>query len=202
MECLQSEKFEQKSTVCQLDIIKMSCKEGKLYFTNNKILGKRFHSKHLIQVNLKVAPAVYDKSSLLKSPVLFLSVEEVNQLVNTLLESEHLPKRLSRSGLKGILKDVHWWNATFICRGKTYIQLFPEKRGRVKRLRKNEQQANVKKKKRRLAGSNESDELSAQSVKKKSVGGRKYSPINLKAKLSYKDKVICWKCGRMIRKVQ
>ena len=118
--------------------------EGKFYFTDEKILGKRFHSKHLIQGNLKFSSAVGGKNRLLKNSVLFLNVEEVNQLSDTMLKSESMPKRVTRSALNGILKDVHSWTATFIFPRQTFIQQFHENRLPVKRARKGLQQFNVK----------------------------------------------------------
>ena len=82
----------------------MTCKKGKLYFTDKKIRGKRFYSKHMMQLNLKVTSSPDPKKA--TSSVPFLCLEEVNELVNTLLESETLPKRVGKRKLKGVLKDV------------------------------------------------------------------------------------------------
>ena len=88
----------------------MEAKDGKLFFTLEKLLGKRFQSKHIIQVNLEVAaPSAAHKNQSKGSGSMkpFLYLETVNKLVNTILESETLPKRLTKRKLKGVLKDIN-----------------------------------------------------------------------------------------------
>ena len=86
----------------------MEEKQGNLVFTDEKLLCKRFMSKHIIQVNLEVEGKSVKGGSKTKRPKPFLRTQEVNQLVNNLLQSENLPNGVCRSKLTGVLKDINW----------------------------------------------------------------------------------------------
>ena len=96
--------------MCELDIHRMESKNGKLFFTKEKLLGKRFQSKHITQVNVEVAAPLAPRENGSKNSTSlkpFLYLDKVNQLVSTILQSEKLPKRVTRGKLKGVLKDIH-----------------------------------------------------------------------------------------------
>ena len=184
----------------------MTSKQGKLYFTDQQIRGKRFYSKHMIQIDLKATQfvgAVGSKNGLLKCPKPYLMIEEVNQLVNTILLSESLPKRVSKRGLTGVLKDINWWTSTFESPNKTFIQLVSEKSVQIKRLRKgvnrkkqnkgeeNERKTRLKRKRKIADSSTETDELAPRTSTKLSVGGRGYKRLKLEAQLSQSEKLRC-----------
>ena len=107
VECMEYEKFKESTTVCKLDIYKLEAKPGRLFFTGEKLLCKRFMSKHIIQVHLE-SEGKQEGLRKTKRPKIFLRTEDVNQLASTLLQSENLPKNVVRSKLKGILKDINW----------------------------------------------------------------------------------------------
>ena len=89
----------------------MELKEGKLFFTKNKLLGKRFLSKHMVQLNLELSTKSALVGSQSNKPMRmepYLKLTTVNQMVNTILQSETLPRRVYKSRLKGVLKDVTW----------------------------------------------------------------------------------------------
>ena len=110
---------------------------------------------------------------------------------------------MSKSGLKGVLKDINWWTSTLICPGKTFIQLVEEKRVKIKRESRVRKRNNpdkseekeplprVKKKRRIQQSTTESDELAPQSSIKTSVGGRNYKRLKLKTQICYKEKIKC-----------
>ena len=130
---MEQDMFKNDDTVCVLDIYKMKSKEGKLFFTNDKLCGKSFPSKHIVQVSLELSsqsasvPSQEKPSHNIEPVEPCLNIASVNQLVNTILESETLPRKVTKSKLKGILKNVSWWKSVYPCAGRTYIQLEAKK---------------------------------------------------------------------------
>ena len=109
----------------------MDSKEGKLLFSKDKLLGKRFLRKHIVQVNLELHTAPsrsQDRKSKLMEP--YVTIAYANQMVNTILESETLP-RTTEKGIKeqvqGSSKGCHLVEISLLLQRKDIHQIIRRK---------------------------------------------------------------------------